>query len=182
MPRTTFSWFIEFPSSTLKISVFTTPLSSNLFSQFLLPTDILLSYLMEKIKEIRGELPNFPHMHTTTTTYQKVSTSSTSPSVAEDVLFTFTLRATLHLCFSSWPRSSLTPRTVAYQAPLSVEFSRQEPTRSLGYLPDPGIELVSLASPALSGRFFTTRTRNRKIRLILNFFFCFIVWRKIKND
>ena len=42
-----------------------------------------------------------------------------------------------------------------------MEFSRQEywsgllfPT--LGDLPDPGIELASLASPALAGRFFTT--------------------------
>ena len=38
-----------------------------------------------------------------------------------------------------------TPRTVALQAPLSMEFSRQEywsglPFPSLGHLPDPGIE------------------------------------------
>ena len=46
-----------------------------------------------------------------------------------------------------------TPRTVAHQAPLSMGFSRQEywsglPLPSPGDLPDPGIELVSLASPA----------------------------------
>ena len=44
-----------------------------------------------------------------------------------------------------------TPWTVAYQAPLSMEFSRQEywsglPLPSPGYLPDPGMEP---GSPAL---------------------------------
>ena len=55
----------------------------------------------------------------------------------------------------------VTPRTVALQAPLSTEFSRQEhwsgfPFPSPGDLPDPGIELTSLVSPALAVRFFTT--------------------------
>ena len=48
--------------------------------------------------------------------------------------------------------------TVAHQAPLSMEVSRQEswsrlPFPTPGHLPDPGIESESLASPA--GRFFT---------------------------
>ena len=43
-----------------------------------------------------------------------------------------------------------------------MEFSRQEywsglPFPSPGDLPDPGIETASLVSPALAGRFFTTR-------------------------
>ena len=42
---------------------------------------------------------------------------------------------------------------VACQAPLSMEFSRQEYWN--GFLPDPGIKPVSLASPALGGGFFT---------------------------
>ena len=51
--------------------------------------------------------------------------------------------------------------TVAYQAPRSMEFSRQEywsglPCLPLGYLPDPGVKPTSHLSPALSGRFFTT--------------------------
>ena len=55
----------------------------------------------------------------------------------------------------------VTPWTVALQAPLSMEFSRQEywsgfPFPSPGDLPDPGIELTSLVSPALAARFFTT--------------------------
>ena len=53
------------------------------------------------------------------------------------------------------------PWTVAHQAPLSMEFSRQEHWSGLpfpppGDLPDPGIEPMSLKSPALAGRFFTT--------------------------
>ena len=57
--------------------------------------------------------------------------------------------------------NSATPWTVACQAPLSVGFSRQEywselPCPPPGDLPDPGMELASLLSPALAGRFFTT--------------------------
>ena len=56
-----------------------------------------------------------------------------------------------------------TPWTVAHQAPLSMEFSRQEYCRGLpfptpGDLPTPGIEPKSLVSPALAGGFFNTGT------------------------
>ena len=55
------------------------------------------------------------------------------------------------------------PWTVACQAPLSKGFSRQEhwsglPFSSPGDLPNPGIEPTSLASPTLTGRFFSTST------------------------
>ena len=51
--------------------------------------------------------------------------------------------------------------TIACQTPLSMGFARQEywsglPCPPPGNLPDPGIELVSLTSPALADRFFTT--------------------------
>jgi len=51
--------------------------------------------------------------------------------------------------------------TVARQAPLSKGFSRQEywsglPCPPPGDLPDPGIKLLSLMSPVLAGRFFTS--------------------------
>ena len=57
------------------------------------------------------------------------------------------------LCVIPWP--------AAHQAPLSVGFPGQEywselPCPPPGDLTDPGIELVSPASPALAGRFFTT--------------------------
>ena len=52
--------------------------------------------------------------------------------------------------------------TVIHQAPLSMGFSRQEywngwPCPSPGDLPNPRIKPESLKSPALAGRFFTTR-------------------------
>ena len=55
-------------------------------------------------------------------------------------------------------RPLVTPWTVALQAPLSMEFFRQEYWSGLPFpsprdLPDPGIEPMS---PALAGRLFTT--------------------------
>ena len=49
---------------------------------------------------------------------------------------------------------------IAHQPPLSMEFSRQEywsglPFPPPGDVPDPGIEPVSLASPAVADRFLT---------------------------
>ena len=54
-----------------------------------------------------------------------------------------------------------TPWTVACQPPLSTGFSRQEYWSGLPFpppedLPEPRIELMCPASPALAGRFFTT--------------------------
>ena len=51
--------------------------------------------------------------------------------------------------------------TIASQAPLTMEFSRQEYWIRLsfpppGNLPDPGIKPASLLSPALASGFFTT--------------------------
>ena len=64
------------------------------------------------------------------------------------------------VCFSR-VQLFVTPWTVAPQATLSMEFSRQEFWRGLpcpppGDLPDPEIELASLMSLALAGGFFTT--------------------------
>ena len=57
--------------------------------------------------------------------------------------------------------SFVTPWTVGRQAPLSMEFSRQEDWSGLPfpipeYLPNPEIEPLSLPSPTLAGRVFTT--------------------------
>ena len=56
---------------------------------------------------------------------------------------------------------SATAWTVDHQTPLSMGFPRQEHWSGLpfpppGDLPNPGIKLTSLASPALAGEFFTT--------------------------
>ena len=66
------------------------------------------------------------------------------------------------LCLRSSASDSDLERNIR-QAPLPVGFSRQEYWTGLlfpppGGLPDPGIELESLRSPALAGGFFTTST------------------------
>ena len=65
------------------------------------------------------------------------------------------------VCVLSHVQLFAAPCTVAHQAPLSMEFSRQEywsrlPFPTPGDLPDPGIKPLSPAFPALAGRFFTT--------------------------
>ena len=63
---------------------------------------------------------------------------------------------------------SVTPWTVARQAPLSMGFSRQEYWSGLPYtppgdLPDLGIELRTPPSPELAGRFFNTEPPRKPI-------------------
>ena len=63
-------------------------------------------------------------------------------------------------CVLSNVRLFVTPWTVEHPAPLSMGFPRQEywsgvPFPSPEDLPDPGMEPTSLASPALTGGFFT---------------------------
>ena len=63
---------------------------------------------------------------------------------------------------SSHVRLFATQWTIACQAPLFTGFSRQKYWRSRvampapGYLPNSGVKLMSLMSPALAGRFITT--------------------------
>ena len=78
------------------------------------------------------------------------------------VKFMTLLYCALLTCFSHvWLFATLW--TVARQAPLSMGLSRQEYWRGLpcpppGDLPDPGIQLLSLLSPALADGFFITST------------------------
>ena len=63
----------------------------------------------------------------------------------------------VHECVLSHVQQFATPWTVACQALLSVDFSRQEYWSGLlfstpGDLPDPKVKPVSLESPALAGR------------------------------
>ena len=72
-----------------------------------------------------------------------------------------------------------TPWTIACQAPLPMEFSRQEywsglPCPPPGDLPHPGIKSASLESPALAGRFFTSSTTWEALRKPVSLF-CFNV-------
>ena len=77
-----------------------------------------------------------------------------------------------------------TPWTVAYQAPLSMVFSRQEYWSGLLYpppgdLPNPGIKPASLMSPVLACGFFTTSTTwvlaNIMYALIFSYFLCLLM-------
>ena len=67
----------------------------------------------------------------------------------------------MYVCTFSCAQLFVTLWTVAYQAPLSVELPWQEYWSGLPFLspedlPNPGIKPISLASPALAGRFFTS--------------------------
>ena len=75
-----------------------------------------------------------------------------------------TIYQNVHVCVQSLSCVQLfvTLWTVAHQTPVFMEFPRQEYWSRLSFpspggLPDPGFEPVSLMSPALAGRFFTTR-------------------------
>ena len=64
--------------------------------------------------------------------------------------------------------------TVARQAPLSMEFLRQEywsrlPFPPSGDHPDPETEHMPLASPALAGGFFPTRHLGNLILLVVTY-------------
>ena len=72
---------------------------------------------------------------------------------------------------------SLQHYRLACQAPLSMEFSRQEYWSGLPFpspedLPNPGMEPASLVSPALAGRFFTTSANREAQDLFFSFCAC----------
>ena len=90
-------------------------------------------------------------------------------------------------CLQRWPDwgtvtsacrvTSVCAPLCACQASLSMGSSRQEywsglPCPPPGDLPDPRVELASLTSPALAGKFFTIRATNS----MLSFFFSFFLW------
>ena len=67
----------------------------------------------------------------------------------------------VHACVLSCVQLFVPLSAVVYEAPLSMGFSGQEcwsgmPFPFPGYLPDPGTEPESPASPASAGGFFTT--------------------------
>ena len=73
----------------------------------------------------------------------------------------YSLTCMFLVCMLSYVQLFVTPWTVAHQAPLSMEFSRQEywsglPFPSPGDLPNSGIKPAFPVSPALAGGFFTT--------------------------
>ena len=86
------------------------------------------------------------------------------------------LKVTCHLCVCCVFIVLLfvTPWTAAYRAPLSMGFFRQEywsglPFPPPGDLPDSGIKPVSLMSPVLADRFFTTVPPGKPIASVIFF-------------
>ena len=84
------------------------------------------------------------------------------------------------VCMLSCVQLFVTPRTVAHQAPLSMEFSQQEYCSSLAF-PTPGdlpyleIKPLSFGSPVLAGRFFTTRATWETLKAVQNSCYIFQV-------
>ena len=79
------------------------------------------------------------------------------------------------------PDSFATPFTVAHQAPQSMEFPRQERWSGLpfplpGDLPDPGIELSSLVSPALVSHQLEGGRNTAQPTTYSNTLFILLVW------
>ena len=67
---------------------------------------------------------------------------------------------------------SVNPWTAAYQAPLFMEYSRQEYLSGLSFpppgdVPDSGIVPASLAATALAGEFFTTGPPGKPHNLVI---------------
>ena len=65
----------------------------------------------------------------------------------------------MHVCVLGHVQLLATPWTIAHQAPLTMEFSKQEYQSELPFttpqdVPDLEIELTSLATPPLASRFF----------------------------
>ena len=81
-------------------------------------------------------------------------------------------------CVLSYIWLFVTPRTLACQVSLSIEFSRQEywsglPFSTQGDLPDPAIKPKCPVSPALAGRFFKRQDcQKRRLNYLSSWFWC----------
>ena len=124
-------------------------------------TGVGCHFLLEGIFPTQGSNPGFPHYRQTLyrLSHREVQDWKGKHKV--------TLCVCVCVCVCVWSRFSgvwlLILWTVAHQDPLSRGFSRQEywsglPLPPPGNLSNPGIEPLSLMSPALAGKFFTTST------------------------
>ena len=93
----------------------------------------------------------------------------------------FIYNTDVHSCSLSHVQLCVTPWTVTRQAPLSIRFPRQEYWNGLpfpppGDLPNPRIQLKPLTTPALAGRYFTSKSPG-KPQQITKYFQC-----KVKQE
>ena len=89
-------------------------------------------------------------------------------------------------CFSH-VQLYVAPRTAVHQAPLSMEFSRQEswsglPCTPPGDLPDPGTKPESPVSPALAGRFFTMSVTGKPNTHTHTYIFMLLLSHSVMSD
>ena len=82
---------------------------------------------------------------------------------------------------------SVTPQTVAHQAPMSTGLPRQEywselPFHPPGDLPDRGTEPESFAFPALAGEFFTTSTTWEAPHICVCFYIVFFFFLQLVSS
>ena len=130
--------------------------------------------LVYKSISINQSLLKYPHTHA------KCHTFKTTCKSALSFLFCTKYTAVSENCSCLvLSNSSVTPRTIAHQAPLSVGFSRQEYWRGLpfpfpGDLPNPGIELTSPALPVDS--LLLSHQGSLKLTLILHSSLFFLVF------
>ena len=118
------------------------------FNRFFL---LYLSHFKINDKAFSGKVCVWECLHLSDYISQRRKTS-THANVCECLLSCFSC---IRLCTILW--------TVVHHAPLSIVFSRKEYWRGLACppprdVPNPGIELVSLMSPALACGFFTPCT------------------------
>ena len=90
-------------------------------------------------------------------------------------------QVTVSVCMVSRIWLFMIPWTETCQAPLFMEFSRQEywtelPILTSGDLPDLGIKSISPATPALTGRFFTSEKPHHIFFNLVIFFEYWIEW------
>ena len=95
------------------------------------------------------------------------------------------LKKEIDECILICVRPFAIPWTVACQASLSMEFSREEywselPFPSLADLPNPGTEPVSPASPELAGGFFITVPPEINIHVSINTYKC--IWKYVNLE
>ena len=125
----------------------------HMFVSALFPFKLCELYFLLKLSSSKGVLCFIVFTHW----LWEIMKGSTvcSPPVLVNILFSCQVASVVFDSVTLW--------TIASQASLSMEFSRQEcwsglPCPSPGDLSGPGTEPVSFTSPALAGSFFTTST------------------------
>ena len=120
---------------------------------------LYIEWVSESLLHSTGNYIQRPGINYSGKEYEKECTTCTTESLRCTV-------ETAYMCLLSNVRLFSTPWTVPSEAPLSMEFFRQEYWSGLPFtppenLPHPGIEPESPVSPVLVGTFFTMAPHSR---------------------